>query len=152
MTENRREKDWCHSRSQLSLRSNLVNDGADNKKRPEAEEEVKSCVLSLWLALSPPESMQQHEVNMKPTMQFMRADCSKKAGLGPSALDLTMSMRALEWVLVSGTSRFGWTVERWWPEFIWNHNSPVKGTGDSIFIKVMKIYSLNILEWHACSC
>lgn len=72
-----------------------MNDGADNKKRPEAEE-VKSSVLSLSLALSPPESMQQHEGNMKPTMQFMRTDCSKKAGLGPSALGLTMSMRALE--------------------------------------------------------
>ncbi|CAL9105733.1 unnamed protein product [Musa textilis] len=85
-------RDWSHN-LQLSFGSDSANDGADDKKPPEAEE--ANCVLSLSLSLSPPASRQH--VEDKPEMEFLRTGSrKKKAVLGPSTLDLTMSIKALE--------------------------------------------------------
>ncbi|URE47448.1 Myb-like DNA-binding domain, partial [Musa troglodytarum] len=74
---------------QLCLRSSLINDGGYEKKSLETEE--VNSVLSL--SLSPPTSMQR-ETHMKAEMQFLEIGSSKKAALGLSTLDLTMSIRA----------------------------------------------------------
>ncbi|URE47449.1 Myb-like DNA-binding domain [Musa troglodytarum] len=76
---------------QLCLRSSLINDGGYEKKSLETEE--VNSVLSL--SLSPPTSMQR-ETHMKAEMQFLEIGSSKKAALGLSTLDLTMSIRASE--------------------------------------------------------
>ncbi|CAD5185342.1 unnamed protein product [Musa acuminata subsp. malaccensis] len=76
---------------QLSLRSSLINDGGYEKKSLETEQ-VNSM---LSLSLSPSTSMQR-EKHMKAEMQFLEIGSSKKAVLGLSTLDLTMSIRASE--------------------------------------------------------
>ncbi|WOL02086.1 hypothetical protein Cni_G10805 [Canna indica] len=82
------EKDWTAA-LQLSLRSSLENDGDHyNEKKSHETEEVNS-VLSLSLSL--PTSIQQEKHLKRPEI-----DSSKKAALGLSTLDLTMSIKALE--------------------------------------------------------
>lgn len=79
---------------QLSLRPN--SDLTKEKKHGEGEEEVNS---ELTLTLSPPAApVQREDCNMGAGMEFLEkgSSSSKKAALGLSTLDLTMSIKALE--------------------------------------------------------
>ncbi|XP_042459650.1 uncharacterized protein LOC122043203 isoform X2 [Zingiber officinale] len=99
---------WSHHDLQLSLRPSVGDDHIhidemreDNYKcEEEADDNNKNSVLSLSLSLSlsPSTSMfqelDQHRDHNK--LEMMQNGSGKKAGSGPSTLDLTMSIRASE--------------------------------------------------------
>ena len=97
-----KESDWKPN-LQLGLNAGSVEDGANEKKIPEADQEVDSVLL---LSLSPPDPLSrisqlhsfnvQREAEKQPEIQFLETGSSNKADLGLSTLDLTMSIKALE--------------------------------------------------------
>ncbi|ONK80136.1 uncharacterized protein A4U43_C01F14270 [Asparagus officinalis] len=74
----------------LGLSPGSVGDSADVKKKiPEADQEVDS-VLSLSLSPPNPSPKKLHQI------EFLERGTSKKAAMGTSTLDLTMSIKALQ--------------------------------------------------------
>ncbi|XP_074569420.1 uncharacterized protein LOC141826065 [Curcuma longa] len=95
--------EWSHHNLQLSLRPSAghhVDGGVGDKKKCEETDNKTSNVLSLSLSLSvspSTSSMLQEDQGGDSKLEMMqRGGLGKKGGLGPSTLDLTMSIKAAE--------------------------------------------------------
>ncbi|KAG6487271.1 hypothetical protein ZIOFF_055856 [Zingiber officinale] len=91
--------EWSHHNLQLSLRPSSGDhvDGSVGDKNKCEETGNKTSVLSLSLSLSPStsSSMLQEDQGRDSKLEMMQR-VGKKAGLGPSTLDLTMTIKASE--------------------------------------------------------
>ncbi|XP_074556175.1 uncharacterized protein LOC141811988 [Curcuma longa] len=95
----KRTAEWSHHDLQLSLRPSVgdhIDEIRQDNKCEEADNKNSVLSLSLSLSLSPSTSMFQEDQHRDRNKLEMMQSSGKKATSGPSTLDLTMSIRALE--------------------------------------------------------